>query len=91
MFERLQSSLPAKEDSSDNPMIRCAHLKKSTLSMLGFFEQHRGSLSFRNSVSHSPSPYEVADRVWRIVNPNEVCCVFYIFIPHCSAHPSFFL
>lgn len=58
------------EDS--NPVISSAHVKKTTVAMLKFFEQHKGSLSFHNGITTATSPYEVSDKIWTILNSEEV-------------------
>jgi len=79
IFDDIQSCITQKVDeeatSSDmselNATISSDHLTKSTIAMLKFFDHNKGNLSFHNSVSHATSPYEVSDKVWAMLDPNE--------------------
>ena len=52
--------------------VEFSHFQKATVAMLNFFDNHKDTLSFRNSVSCASSPYEVADKVWRVLCSEEV-------------------
>ena len=63
----------ADEAASDNnPVIDESHLQEMTISMLKFYEQQKGSLSFHNNISSATSPYEVTEKIWKILDVNEV-------------------
>ena len=68
------------EQSSDN--IGESHLQKLTVMMLSFYEQHKETLSFHNSVTNASSPYEVADKVWNILDIDEVCANENVLLSH---------
>ena len=40
--------------------------------MLKFFEKNKKTISFHNGITNSSSPYEVAEKVWNLIDLDEV-------------------
>lgn len=77
MFDNIYSCINVRDNdegstSELNSIITTDHLNKSTIAMLKYFENNKGTITFHNSVSHATSPYKVVDRVWAILDPDEV-------------------